>query len=79
MGKAMGLSVDTINHLSASLWQAPSEWFTGNYLAEEGFNLKDRTLLKTLELTVQLMGFPRQLGQHTGGFVITEEIGRAHV
>jgi error-prone DNA polymerase len=72
VGKAMGLSVDTINHLSASLWQAPSEWFTGDLLASEGFNMKDRTLIKTLELTVQLMGFPRQLGQHTGGFVITE-------
>ena len=72
VGKAMGLSVDTINHLSASLWQAPSEWFTGNHLAEEGFNMKDRTLIKTLQLTVQLMGFPRQLGQHTGGFVITQ-------
>jgi error-prone DNA polymerase len=72
VGKAMGLSVDTINHLSASLWQAPSEWFTGNFLAEEGFNMKDRTLLKTLQLTVELMGFPRQLGQHTGGFVITQ-------
>ena len=72
VGKAMGLSVDTINHLSASLWQAPSEWFTGNHLAEEGFNMKDRTLIKTLQLTLQLMGFPRQLGQHTGGFVITQ-------
>jgi error-prone DNA polymerase len=72
VGKVMGLSVDTINHLSASLWQAPSEWFTGDHLASEGFNMKDRTLVKTLELTVQLMGFPRQLGQHTGGFVITE-------
>jgi len=72
VGKVMGLSVDTINHLSASLWQAPSEWFTGDLLAGEGFNMKDRTLIKTLELTIQLMGFPRQLGQHTGGFVITE-------
>src|ERR1700722_4692973 len=72
VGKVMGLSVDTINHLSASLWQGPSEWFTGDHLASEGFNMKDRTLVKTLELTVQLMGFPRQLGQHTGGFVITE-------
>ena len=28
-------------------------------------------LRKVLELTRQFMGFPRQLGQHTGGFVIT--------
>jgi error-prone DNA polymerase len=35
-------------------------------------NLKDPNLLKVLELTGELIGFPRQLGQHTGGFVITE-------
>ncbi len=29
-------------------------------------------LQKVLELTSQNMGFPRQLGQHTGGFVITQ-------
>ena len=30
-------------------------------------------LRKVLELTAQYIGFPRQLGQHTGGFVITQE------
>src|SRR5690606_719012 len=29
-------------------------------------------LIKVLELTRMFMGFPRQLGQHTGGFVITD-------
>ncbi|MET7257111.1 hypothetical protein [Dyadobacter fermentans] len=32
----------------------------------------DPHLLKVLDLTKQFMGFPRQLGQHTGGFVITQ-------
>jgi len=32
----------------------------------------DPSLKKVLQLTEQLMGFPRQLGQHTGGFVITK-------
>src|SRR6202012_908416 len=35
-------------------------------------NPKDKHLQKVLGLTTQLMGFPRQLGQHTGGFVITQ-------
>ena len=35
-------------------------------------NPDDKLLKKVLELTEQLMGFPRQLGQHTGGFVITQ-------
>jgi error-prone DNA polymerase len=36
-----------------------------------GLNPADPHLRKTLQLAQQYMGFPRQLGQHTGGFVIT--------
>lgn len=72
VGKAMGLSVDTINRLSGSLWQYTDEWFDGKKVAEQGLDPEDPHLKKTLELTAQMMGFPRQLGQHTGGFVVTQ-------
>jgi error-prone DNA polymerase len=72
VGKAMGLSVDTINRLSGSLWEYTDEWFEGKRVTEQGLNPKDPHLKKTLELTAQMMGFPRQLGQHTGGFVVTQ-------
>ncbi|MDR6566092.1 error-prone DNA polymerase [Chitinophaga ginsengisegetis] len=72
VGKAMGLSVDTINRLSASVWEFTSEWLEGEGLAEQGFDPRDPHLRKMLELTRQFIGFPRQLGQHTGGFVITQ-------
>jgi error-prone DNA polymerase len=72
VGKAMGLSVDTINRLAGSVWEFTDEWFDGKLLTEQGLNPKDPHLRKVLELTGQLMGFPRQLGQHTGGFVITQ-------
>lgn len=71
VGKAMGLSVDTINRLSASIWHY-DEVFDDNHLINQGFNPKDKHLRKVLELTNQMIGFPRQLGQHTGGFVITQ-------
>jgi error-prone DNA polymerase len=71
VGKAMGLSVDTINQLSASIWEYTDEWFDGERLTEQGLNPNDAHLRKVLQLTGQMMGFPRQLGQHTGGFVIT--------
>jgi error-prone DNA polymerase len=71
VGKAMGLSVDTINRLSGSLWEYTDEWFEGERVTESGLNPHDPHLKKTLELTSQMMGFPRQLGQHTGGFVVT--------
>ena len=67
----MGLSVDTINRLSGSIWEFTDEWFEGKRIEEQGLNPEDKHLRKVLDLTRQYMGFPRQLGQHTGGFVIT--------
>ena len=72
VGKAMGLSIDTVNRLSGSIWEFTDEWFEGKRIAEQGFDPKDTHLLKVLQLTKEFMGFPRQLGQHTGGFVITQ-------
>ena len=72
VGKAMGLSVDTLNRISNSVWEFTPEWFEGKNIKEQGLNPNDKVLRKTLQLTEQLMGFPRQLGQHTGGFVITK-------
>lgn len=71
VGKAMGLSVDTINHLSALVWDWMDEGFDRKRITEQGLNPDDKTIVKVLQLTSQFMGFPRQLGQHTGGFVIT--------
>ncbi|HET6769507.1 MAG TPA: PHP domain-containing protein, partial [Chitinophagaceae bacterium] len=74
VAKAMGLSLDTINRLSASvgaIGEFPEELFEEKRIKEQGFNIRDKHLGKVLELTQQYIGFPRQLGQHTGGFVIT--------
>ncbi|RZM29465.1 MAG: DNA polymerase III subunit alpha [Pedobacter sp.] len=71
VAKAMGLSTDTIDRLSASIWEFTDEWFESNRVSEQGLNPRDPLLVKVLDLTKQMMGFPRQLGQHTGGFVIT--------
>ncbi|MET0299417.1 MAG: error-prone DNA polymerase [Flavitalea sp.] len=71
VGKAMGLSADTITRISGSVWEFTDEWFEGDRIAEQGLNPNDKHLRKVLSLTREFMGFPRQLGQHTGGFVIT--------
>jgi error-prone DNA polymerase len=72
VGKAMGLSVDTIERLLHSSWRSDAELYDEQRLKEQGLNPKDKHLIKVLQLTTRLMGFPRQLGQHTGGFVITQ-------
>ncbi|WP_461453365.1 error-prone DNA polymerase [Mucilaginibacter sp.] len=72
VGKAMGLSVDTINRLSGAIWSFEEEAFDRERIISQGLNPDEPMLFKVLELTGQLLGFPRQLGQHTGGFVITQ-------
>lgn len=72
VGKAMGLSVDTLNILSATVSSHYDEGFDRERLIAHGLNPDDPLLKKTLELTAQMVGFPRQLGQHTGGFIITQ-------
>jgi error-prone DNA polymerase len=72
VGKAMGLSVDTINSLSGLIWDFKDEGFDRKRIIDQGLNPDDKIIIKVLQLTSQFMGFPRQLGQHTGGFVITD-------
>jgi error-prone DNA polymerase len=72
VGKAMGLSVDTISRLSGLIWDFADEGFDRERIISQGINPDDPTIRKVMDLTQQFIGFPRQLGQHTGGFVITQ-------
>lgn len=72
IAKAMGLSMDAVNNLASSGWEFNDDWYDGKTVSSLGFNANDSHLLKVLELTKQYIGFPRQLGQHTGGFIITQ-------
>lgn len=71
VAKVMGLSVDAIDRLSKYGYELTDAWKDGKTTSSEGFSANDPHLRKVLELTEQYIGFPRQLGQHTGGFVIT--------
>ena len=72
VGKAMGLSADIIGMLSSTLSSYYETGFDRDRLIESGLNPDDPLLNKTLDLTAQMVSFPRQLGQHTGGFIITQ-------
>ena len=72
VGKAMGLSEDTVAALAGMVWGTTS----GGELPEKhvraaGLDPKDPLLATVLELAHELMGFPRHLSQHVGGFVLT--------
>ena len=72
VGKAMGLSGDVTSALSGQIWGWSQEAITVQRLKEVGLDWTDRRLRQTIALVDQIIGFPRHLSQHVGGFVITE-------
>jgi error-prone DNA polymerase len=73
VGTAMGLSQDTIGALSSQLWGFFStKGLERERMAEIGLDPDDRRLQLTMDLIYEIIGFPRHLSQHVGGFIVTE-------
>ncbi|MBZ9764331.1 error-prone DNA polymerase [Mesorhizobium sp. CA8] len=73
IGKALGLPEDLIRTLSGQVWGWSEEGVEERHVEELNLNLADRRLRLTLDLARQLIGAPRHLSQHPGGFVLTND------
>jgi len=73
VGKALGLPEDMIGMLSKQVWGWSEEGVEPKHAEELNLNLNDRRLKITLAIARQLIGAPRHLSQHPGGFVLTED------
>jgi error-prone DNA polymerase len=71
VGKAMGLSQDVVERLAHTLWGWGREGVRDDYVREAGLDPAEPVIRSTLALTRALLGFPRHLSQHVGGFVIS--------
>lgn len=71
VGKVMGLSEDVTAALSGTTWGWSASGIDVDHVRELGLDPSDHTLMLALELSRDLIGFPRHLSQHVGGFVIT--------
>jgi error-prone DNA polymerase len=71
VGKAMGLSVDVVTSLAGIVWGWSNDPIADQRVREAGLDPADRTLRMAIDLAAELVGFPRHLSQHVGGFVIT--------
>ncbi len=72
VGKVMGVSEDTITALAGTVWGSYGKEIPDERVVEAGFDPDDTRLRQTLEIAHELIGFPRHLSQHVGGFVLTE-------
>ena len=71
VGKAMGLSLDAVDALARTIWGWGEDDVAEKHIRDSGFDPAEPTLARTLALARELIGFPRHLSQHVGGFVIT--------
>ncbi|HET6525400.1 error-prone DNA polymerase [Sphingopyxis sp.] len=73
VGKALGLPRDLTKMLTGLIWGWSMDGIPEERIAELNLNANDYRLRLTLDLARQLIGTPRHLSQHPGGFVLTEE------
>jgi error-prone DNA polymerase len=73
VGKALGLTEDVTGALAAQVWSWSEDGVAEEHAAALNFNMEDRRLRLTLDLSRALIGFPRHMSQHPGGFVLTED------
>jgi error-prone DNA polymerase len=72
VGKAMGLSEDVTSALARTVWGGWGREINERHAAETGLDVTDPHLRRVLKLTEQMIGMPRHLGQHVGGFILTQ-------
>jgi len=72
VAKALGLPPDQVNALADCCGRWSSGPPAAERLLEAGFDPQNPLLRRVLILTGELIGFPRHLSQHPGGFVISE-------
>jgi DNA polymerase-3 subunit alpha/error-prone DNA polymerase len=72
VGRAMGLSDDTLAAISSQIWGWGNGRIEDRQLREIGLDPAEPRLRRAIELIGEIQGFPRHLSQHVGGFVITE-------
>jgi error-prone DNA polymerase len=71
--KVFGLSDDVIAALNGTTWGQESTAIGEDRVRTIGLDPADPTLALALEMAKALIGFPRHLTQHSGGFVITRD------
>lgn len=71
VGKALGLAEDATAALSAQSWHSDGMLWPDERIAEIGLDPASPIMRRTVDLARELVGFPRHLSQHVGGFVLT--------
>ncbi|MGB3624213.1 MAG: error-prone DNA polymerase, partial [Henriciella sp.] len=69
--KALGLSEDIAAALAGTVWGSFGSDIDARQISQAGLDPANPTVRRAIILTRQLIGCPRHLSQHVGGFVLT--------
>ncbi|MDB5451988.1 MAG: error-prone polymerase, partial [Caulobacteraceae bacterium] len=72
VGKALGLTEDVTARLANTVWGSYGGKVEEHHVDRTGLSREDARLAMALELTAELIQFPRHLSQHVGGYVLTQ-------
>jgi error-prone DNA polymerase len=73
VGKALGLTEDVTGALASTVWGSWGEGIKDDHVDGTGLRRSDSRMQLALELTAELIKFPRHLSQHVGGFILTKD------
>jgi DNA polymerase III alpha subunit/very-short-patch-repair endonuclease len=71
VGKAFGLSEDAVGALAGNVWGWSSTAVDGDDVRHAGLDPEEQRMRQVLEMSREIISFPRHLSQHVGGFLIT--------
>ena len=74
VGKVMGLSEDVTAAIASTHWGTMEAEIEEARVGEAGLDFANPHLRRTIMLAKQLIGMPRHLSQHVGGFILTERL-----
>ena len=72
VGKALGMSLDLVEKLAEMMDRFDDSNNLPQRIREAGIDASERLMCQFSALTKEILGFPRHLSQHVGGFVITQ-------
>jgi error-prone DNA polymerase len=72
VGKALGLTEDITAALAGTVWGSWGDGVPDEHIRQAGLDPANPQIRRAVTLAEQLLGFPRHLSQHVGGYVLTQ-------
>jgi error-prone DNA polymerase len=72
VGKALGLTPDITAALADTVWGHWGDGIPDDHIRQAGLDPANPAIRQASDLASELIGFPRHLSQHVGGFVLSQ-------